>query len=169
MSTTNPNDQLDFNDGQKPALPGSLNVLTILTFVGSALLLIYALAMPKIMSFSKEMMDKATSSGQELSNKQMADMEKGRKGIELVLANMVPIIIVTVLGSILCILGAVMMRKLKKDGFWIYIGGELLPLIAGFILMGTAQFNGVLSVILGLGLPAVFIILYASQRKYLIY
>ena len=37
MSTTNPNDLLEFNDGQKPTLPGSLNVLTILTFIGCAL------------------------------------------------------------------------------------------------------------------------------------
>ena len=169
MSTINQtNDLLEFNDGQKPALPGSLNVLTVLTFIGSSLLLLYALALPKLMSFFKGMMDKAATSGQELSNKQIADMEKGRKGIELVLANMVPIVIVTILGSILCIVGAVMMRKLKKDGFWIYIGGELLPLIAGFVLMGTAQFNGVFSIILGVGLPIAFIILYASQRKYLI-
>jgi hypothetical protein len=37
MSITDPNDLLEFNDAQKPALPGSLNVLTILTFIGCAL------------------------------------------------------------------------------------------------------------------------------------
>lgn len=168
MSTTNPNDLLDFNDGQKPALPSSLNVLTILTFIGSGILLIYALALPKLMSFSKSMMDKAVTSGQEMSNKQMEDIEKGRKGVELVMNNMVPIIIMAVVGAVLCIWGAIMMRKLKKDGFWIYACGELLPLIAGFVLMGTAQFNGVLSIVMGVGLPVLFVILYAIQRKHLV-
>jgi hypothetical protein len=168
MSTNKPNDLLEFNDGQKPTLPGSLNVLTILTFIGSSLFLIYALALPKLMSFFKSMMDKAATSGQEMSSKQMQDIEKGRKGMELVMNNMVPLVIITIVGALLCIYGAVMMRKLKKDGFWIYLCGELLPVIAGFILMGTAQFSGVMSVILGLGLPIVFVILYSVQRKYLI-
>jgi hypothetical protein len=75
--------------------------------------------------------------------------------------------IVGIIAAVLCIVGAIMMRKFKKDGFWIYAGGEILPLIAGFILMGTAQYTGVTSVIAGVGLPLLFIILYLMQRKYL--
>jgi hypothetical protein len=60
------------------------------------------------------------------------------------------------------------MRKLKKDGFWIYTAGEILPLIGNFILLGTAQYTGVGSVIIGVAIPLVFIILYAMQRKYLV-
>ena len=98
-------------------------------------------------------MDKAATSGQELSSKQLEDMDKGRQAIELAQANIVPSIIVGVLGAVLCIVAAIMMRKLKKDGYWIYVAGELLPLITTFILMGTSQFTGVFSAIIAVGLP----------------
>lgn len=161
-------DNLNFADESKPAIPSMLNVLTILTFIGSGIAAIYLLFLPKIMSFFKGIMDKAVSSGQELSAKQMDDIEKGRKATDLAIANMAPIVITGIIATALCIAGAVMMRKLKKDGFWIYLGGELLPLIAGFVLMGTQQYTGVMSIVLGVGLPVAFIILYASQRKYLV-
>lgn len=161
-------DNLNFADESKPAIPSMLNVLTILTFIGSGIAAIYLLFLPKIMSFFKGIMDKAVSSGQELSAKQMEDIEKGRRSTELAIANMTPIIITGLIATGLCIAGAIMMRKLKKDGFWIYLGGELLPLIAGFVLMGTQQYTGVMSIVLGVGLPVAFIILYASQRKYLV-
>lgn len=161
-------DNLSFADQEKPVLPPMLNVLTILTFIGSGLLLVYAAVMPKLMSFSKAMMDKAAASGQEFSAKQLADMEQARRATDLVMANMLPLILISLVGAILCIAGAMMMRKLKKDGYWVYVGGELMPVLAGFIIMGTAQYTGALSVILGLGLPITFVILYALQRKYLV-
>lgn len=153
---------------EKPVLPTGLNVLTILTFIGSGLGIIFSVAYPLIINFSKSMMDKATASGQEMSSKQLADIEKSRHAMGLVQANMTPIIITGVIGCVLCIAGAVMMRKLKKDGYWLYVAGELLPLIAGFVLMGTAQFTGVTSYIFALGLPLVFIVLYTLQRKYIV-
>ena len=113
-------------------------------------------------------MDKAATSGQELTSKQLEDMDKGRQAIELAQANMIPSIIVGVLGAVLCIVAAVMMRKLKKDGYWIYIAGELLPLITAFILMGTRQFTGITSIIFAVGIPVLFIVLYTLQKKNLV-
>jgi len=123
--------------------------------------------MPWYINFSKKMMDAATSSGKELSPKDLEKIEEGRKAIGLIEANLVPVLVVGIIGSIACIVGAIWMRKLKKDGFYVYVAGEILPLIAGFILMGTAQFTGVVSVIMGVGIPVVFIILYAMHLKYL--
>ncbi len=161
-------DQSNFSELDKPTLSSSLNVLTILTFIGSGISIIFSLASPAILKFSKSFMDKAATSGQELSSKQLEDMDKGRQAIELAQANMVPSIIVGVLGAVLCIVAAVMMRKLKKDGYWIYIAGELLPLITAFILMGTRQFTGITSVILAVCIPVLFIILYTLQKKNLV-
>ena len=161
-------DQSNLSELDKPTLSSSLNVLTILTFIGSGISIIFSLASPAILKFSKSFMDKAATSGQELSSKQIEDMDKGRQAIELAQANMVPSIIVGVLGAVLCIVAAVMMRKLKKDGYWIYIAGELLPLITAFILMGTRQFTGITSVILAVCIPVLFIILYTLQKKNLV-
>ena len=168
MSTTNPNDLLEFNDGQKPTLPGSLNVLTILTFIWCALSLLLIIATPAINKFFLGFMDKALTSGSELSAKELADIEKGKAAILLSQANMMPLIIVGLIGVVLCFVGALWMRKLKKDGFWLYTAGELLPVITSFILMGTAHLTGVLAILIGVGLPVVFVVLYAMQRKYLI-
>ena len=75
---------------------------------------------------------------------------------------------ISIVGIVLCVVGAVWMRKLKKDGFWIYTAGEILPLIGSFILLGTKQYTGVTSIIFGVGIPVLFIVLYARQRKYLV-
>ena len=162
------NDVLSSNDFTTAKLPSSLNVLTILTFIGCALGLIFTLGTSAINKWLLGFMDKATNSGQEISSKDLAEIEKGRHAIELVQANLVPIMIVGVISVILCFTGALWMRKLKKDGFWIYLVGEVLPVISGFILIGTAQYTGVMSYVFGIGLPALFIILYAMQRKYLV-
>jgi hypothetical protein len=166
MSETNPNTEVNFNNFPEE-IPSGIKVLTILTFIGSGIAIVFTLITPWIIKFSLSMMDKAMASGQELSTKQLDDMEKARKAMDLLHANLVPVITVGIIGAILCIIGAVMMRKLKKDGFWIYIGGELLPLIAGLILMGTAQFTGVFSVIVGVGVPVLFVVLYGLQLKYM--
>lgn len=161
-------DQLTFNDQTKPAVPSTLNVLTILTFIGSGLSILFSVIYPFLMKFLKGFMDKAATSGQELTAKQLEDMEKGRKAMELAEANMIPIVIVGLIGAVLCIVGAVMMRKLKKDGLWIYTAGELLPVIVSFLLMGTQQFTGVMSIILSAVIPLVFVGLYFSQKKELV-
>ncbi|MEJ7611577.1 MAG: hypothetical protein WKF88_10410 [Ferruginibacter sp.] len=161
------NDNLNENDYQKPILPSGLNVLTILTFIGCAIGAIFTLITPWIMNFSIKMMDKAAASGDELSAKQATEMEKSRQAIELTQSNMLPLLLIGALGIILCFVGALMMRKLKKDGFWIYVGGQVLPLAGNFALMGMAQFTSVWSYVMFI-IPIVFIILYAGQRKYLV-
>ena len=157
-----------FSEDGKPILPSGINILTILTFIGCGIGLLFALLTPVINKFFLGMMDKARSSGTELTAKQLDDMEKGKAVIELTQANMVPLIIIGIVGIALCLAGAIMMRKLKKDGFWIYCGGEILPVIGNFIILGTAQFTGVFSILIGVGIPVLFVILYAMQRKYLV-
>ena len=168
ISTSTTADVLEFNEDGKTNIPSSLNTLTILTFIGSGLGLVFIFLMPFINKFLLGMMDKAQTSGRDLSAKELNDIEKGRALIELTQSNMVPIIIIGIVSIALCITGAIWMRKLKKDGFWIYTAGELLPVIANFILLGLAQFTGVTSVIFGVGLPLLFIVLYALQLKYLV-
>jgi ABC-type phosphate transport system permease subunit len=161
-------DVLAFNDQGKAKLPSGLNVLTILTFIGCSVFGLFTLLMPVFYKFLLGVMDKAASSGKEFTAKELAEMEKGRAAIELVTNNMVPTMIIGLIGITLCFIGALWMRKYKKDGYWMYVAGELAPLIAGFFVLGTKQYTSIWSYIIGIGIPVLFVILYSTQRKYLI-
>lgn len=168
MSQDTTSDVLNFDEQTKPKLPQALNVLTILTFIGCAIFGILTLLMPMINKFMLGFMDKAASKSDELSEKDLADIEKGRAAIELSQQNMIPLITIGMIGIILCFVGALWMRKLKKDGYWMYVAGQVLPLAGGLFIMGTKQYTGIGSVIISIGVPLVFIILYTMQRKHLV-
>jgi len=102
-----------------------------------------------------------------LTPKQIEDMRKGNEMYDLILKNANITIPVTIVCAIASIVAAVMMRKRKKDGLTIYIAAEILPVVVSIILLGSAQFNGVMSYVLGLGLPLLFITLYVMQKKHL--
>lgn len=167
MTETTFTDTEQLSEFQAKGLPGSLNVLTILTFIGCGLGAIFTLATPWIMKFSLGMMNKAAESGTDLTPKQVSDMETSRKAIELTQSNLIPLLLIGAAGLVLCFIGALMMRKLKKDGFWIYVAGQVLPIAGNLAIMGMAQFTGATSYIMFL-IPVVFIILYSRQRKYLV-
>lgn len=166
-TTLSPN-QVDFSREEKPQLPSAINILTILTFVGCGIGFILILFMPMLNKFFLGMMEKAASSGEDIPASKLAEMQEGRALIELTQANMMPIMAIGLIGIALCTWGAIWMRKLKKDGYWIYVGGEILPLIGNFILLGTAQFTGVVSIIMAVGIPLLFVALYSMQRKFLV-
>jgi hypothetical protein len=51
------------------------------------------------------------------------------------------------------------MRDLQKQGFYFYVAGQLIPIIASFAF-GAGGFT-----VLGMIIPLVFIILYVTQLK----
>lgn len=168
MNDVNIPDQLEDFAEQKDRLK-TLRTLTVLTFIGCGIAYIFILAMPAINDWTLDMLNKAASSGKELSDKQLADIDKSKAAILLSKSKAVPLTVISLVATTMCLFGAIWMRKLKKDGFWIYAVGEILPLLAGFFLMGTAQFNGAVSIVIAVAIPVVFVILYAMQRKHLIY
>lgn len=165
MTETNP---IELNSDGKQIIPSGIKTLTILTFIGSGLSLVIVGLTPFINKLFLGFMEKARTSGAELTAKQIEDMEKGQAVMELTAANMIPLMVIGFVSIVLCVVGAIGMRKLKKDGFWIYVGGEILPVVGNFILLGSDQFTGVTSVILSVALPLVFIALYFRQMKYLV-
>ena len=158
-------DSLNATEFDKPKLPTGLNVLTILTFIGCGIFMLFSLATPWLLKFSKGMMDKAVQSG-ELTPEKLQKIQEGRAQIELSEVNMIPLMIIGIVGIVLCFVGALMMRKLKKDGYWIYVAGEILPLVATVFIMGTSQYKEPTSLIM-LIFPIAFVILYTMQRKHL--
>ena len=80
-------------------------------------------------------------------------------------ANKIPIVILNMLGYALCLIGAIQMRGRKKQGYSLWLIGEILPLASSFIFIGAVLFSGWKMAFLAF--PLLFIILYTVQRKHL--
>ncbi len=163
-------EQQDFlSEMDQNKLPSGLNILTILTFIGSGFVILFSAITPWVIKLMKGFMEKAMTgdAAANLTPKQIEDMRKGNEMYDLILKNANITIPVTIVCAIASIVAAVMMRKRKKDGLTVYIAAEILPLIVSIILMGTAQFTGVMSYVIAIGLPLIFIVLYIMQKKHL--
>lgn len=81
--------------------------------------------------------------------------------------NKMIVLLVTLIGLALCFYGAMQMRNLKKQGFLIYAVGELLVPLALLVILGAGSMGFMM--ILGLIVPVVMVIVYATQREHLIH
>lgn len=159
---------MNFSQEDKPALSSGLNVLTILTFIGCGIVLLssiwtFSTADKSYDSIVKaqENMASAPAWVKGMMGPDMVEMAK--KGKE----NKLPILLLNLVGAGLCLYGALEMRKLKKQGFILWLAGEVVPIISGFLFVGIGIFKGFSLIILLV--PLLFIILYAVQRKNLLY
>lgn len=162
------NDQTNTFNRDKPILPSGLNVLTILTFIGCALGLFGGIYSFTSAEKNYNTLEELQASGKMdempgfMKNFAGPDaLEMARKSLE----NKLPILILTLVGVALCFYGALQMRKLKKQGFYTYVIGQVAPILGATIFMGAAMFKG--WAMLGFGIPILFIILYATQLKHL--
>ena len=148
-------------------LPSMLNVLTILTFISNGLGFITAFY--SYFSAASNY-DKVVQAQDKMD--QMPDFVKNMMGPDPVgnarrmLDNRLPIMLLTLVGCLLCFYGAWQMRKLKKTGFTIYIVGDVVPFISLFIFIGASALTGFTG-IFTLIIVVVFVILYATQLKYM--
>ena len=149
---------------------GNIKTLTILTFIGSSLGLIFG-----VLAYAKSAENLAKM--QDLINgpdfDKLPDYLKkmySQNTIDFMNkmdVNKLPILILNFIGCGLCIYGAIEMRKLKMSGFYTYLMGSLLPFIGMFLFMGTSYLKGGYNVYISLGVTALFITLYGFQTKYL--
>ena len=102
--------------------------------------------------------DKLPSMLRSMYNEDM--LEVTRKSYE----NRLPILIIYLISTALCLYGAIKMRQLKSDGFIAWLIGEVLPYLGSLLFIGSPFFKG-FSVWFGIIITLVFIGLYASQRK----
>ena len=158
-------DLLNFPEEKK--LPDMLNVLTILTFVGCGLGIVFSLygfaTAPANYQKMVQMQDKMDEMPGFVKNM----MGKDPVGTSLkLLDNRTPLLLLSLVGCGLCLYGALQMRKLKKGGFPIYILGDIVPLIGSVIFIGTSTLGG-FSGMFGIAIVIIFILLYASQLKYM--
>lgn len=163
MNQENTADVLHHEEPKK--LPTGLNVLTILTFIGCAWDLYNTLS--NFFSGRKgiEEIEKA--------EEQLADAPAWAKSFagpevkEMMTQaydNRVALVAIGLVAVALCIYGAIQMRKLKKEGYTLWLIGEVLPYIGTAILI-PAFFKTMFAYFAII--PIIFIILYTIQRKHL--
>jgi hypothetical protein len=165
-------DMLNLEQADMKKLPQGLNVLTILTYIGSALAAIGALYSYFTISASYKLMEGLTSTSDGLGgseNKALQSVMSQSVGlIKKQYDNRMMIMIFGLAGAALCFYGAMQMRNLKKQGYLIYVAGELLPILSFAIFVGFGSLFGGIAMMFGTLIAAVFIILYTLQRKYLV-
>lgn len=166
-------DSLNINEFDKPKLPTALNVLTILTFIGCALQLLGV-----VFGYvgAKKNLDEKDKILEQLNSGNMPGwaksfMPEAAKYEEMVTKsydNRMPILLLGLVAVALCFYGALQMRKLKKQGFLLYIIGQLLPFITTALFIGMFMFSGI-GFTIGSAISVLFILLYMTQRKHLVY
>ncbi|RYF88467.1 MAG: hypothetical protein EOO03_08355, partial [Chitinophagaceae bacterium] len=111
-------DALNASDFNKPALPTGLNVLTILTFIGSGIQLLGVLFGFLNARKSYEEKDKALAQMNSAEvpgffKSMMPNPENFEAMVTKSFENRFPILILGLVATVLCIYGAMQMRKLK--------------------------------------------------------
>jgi high-affinity nickel permease len=168
METSNPHtDHTDLFTEQPKPLSGTLNVLTILTFIGCGLAYLGTLYnLYKAGSYETDranlesQLDKIGEDG--FAGKMLkSSLEIMDKSYDYRYILFISGLIFTTF----CLIGAMKMRKQKKSGLPLYIIGELGPVALTGILIGFSS----IMMIIGAVIALIFVFLYVSQRKNLIY
>lgn len=150
---------IDYNQAQSPQeeRPTLLTVLCILTFIGSGLTILSSLMNLIITpSTNVEELESAVDQLEEgsfLHSFMASSMESMEYIFEFSVAGL--------LGSALCLFGAIKMWNLSKQGFYIYSVGAVISPVMILALMGGIM--GISSIIF----PAIMIGLYAINLKYM--
>ena len=126
-------------------LPQMLNVLTILTYIACGVGALFSILGVLGVGFLSSIMGKS---------KELTEVSD-KAGFGSIWVGL----IIGLVGIALCFYGAMKMRKLQKQGFFIYVAGQLMPIIYTFVTVGVGF--GLIGVII----PIVFIVLYATQLK----
>jgi hypothetical protein len=71
----------------------------------------------------------------------------------------------SIFANILTLAGAFLMFRLNKTGFWLYLAGTIVSIIAPMVIYGTSNLLSLgMSVIFGI-IGVVFVVLYALNLK----
>lgn len=144
--------------------PQFLTVLCILTFIGCGVAIIGAvmgymasLAAGAMIGMAGDM------GGADMST--MPGMDDAMSAANAMVQYAGVILAVSLLGAVLCLVGAIMMWKQKKTGFYLYVVGELVPPIISMVLVGMAGMGAM--GLLGFILPIAFIVMYGMNLKHM--
>ena len=161
-----------YDEGREPR-PTFLTVLCILTFIGSG----WGIIGGGVQYFTAEKQVQEISRAREEAKKEFKDHESspGAKMAERMIkmsAAVTPAMLkkgalVNIFAAIACIMGAVLMWKQKRNGFFLYLGGILSGVIAPFMLFGMNNILAVGSSVLQGFVGVAFLIMYAVNLKHM--
>ncbi len=105
---------------------------------------------------------------QDFTEEQEAEMDKMMVGMKekFNASNIKTSSVLTLISALLLILGGIWMWDLKKKGFWVYIAGNAIGIIAPAIIFGGIV--GTSIAVMSAILAAIFIGLYATNLKSLV-
>jgi hypothetical protein len=163
-------DALNLEDKDMKKLPQMLNVLTILTYIGCALGAISAIWNYISASAAYKLYEAAGGLNSiKTENKALDSMLSGaNEMVKKAYDNRLMILLFALVGIALCFYGAMQMRNLKKQGYLIYVVGELIPILSFAIFIGFGGLFGGIAMMFSTLFALLFIILYTTQRKYLV-
>jgi hypothetical protein len=166
----NPPQATDLFQDQKPQGYGMLKVLTTLTFIGCAIAYIFLILDIASWDDYKRQLVEAQETEARLADSEVASriMQGSVEMIQRSHEHRYVLAATGFLFTTLCVMGAVRMRRQRKSGYLFYVIGELSPLVVSAVLLGFGFLGGIVMAV-SVVFAFLFVILYATQRKYLVY
>lgn len=158
-----------------PVRPKSLTILCYLTIFASLYMILTSfegIAAPQELAKRMEEVlveyDKMVSTAN-ADPKTTEAFDKAMSGISLAItsSNMRDYSIFTLIFNVLTLLGAWMMLRLKKNGFRLYLLGNLIAVASSALVFGIDNWLGLAYTFYHSVSGAVFILLYALKMKYM--
>ena len=164
---------LDEFDIQPPQRPTFLKVLCILTFIGSS----YAIITSTYTYFNaKEIANEVVKAKSEI-NQDVQNKRKNKPQNDAFASKMVKNMSVmanpdnlrrsslgSIIASVFCLIGAILMWRLNRKGFYLYVLGTIIGIIVPFYVFGN-NFLTALSVGISALIGILFVIFYAMNLK----
>lgn len=158
-----------------PVRPTFLTVLCILTFIGSGWSILNNISTYRqadtAASVVSAALDTATSQielqgadepGAEIANKMLAGARELSDPVKIKKNALFGL-----MAAVITLGGAFLMFQLNKKGFWLYVFGTGITVVAPFLVFGMANFIGVLMGAVSGFIGIVFCVLYAMNLKHM--
>jgi len=154
--------------------PDFLTVICILTFIGSGFGIINSLInylnADVLTEMGQQAIDQtkakvdAESSGE---GKKLADEMMSGASAMMDKKKMKQNYLLAVLSNIMTLAGALLMFKLRKTGYWLYVAGIVVFVATPILIFGTSNLLNIGITLLFGAIGIIFIILYSLQLKHL--
>jgi len=159
-----------------PVRPRFLTFLCYLTLFASSYMMLSAIAGLSNPEELTKTLNKSMESWETVFGQAMDADPKGKEQFEAAMeeiafantrSNMRDNSFFSLVSNLLTLIGAVLMLRLKKNGFRLYVLGCLIGIIAPLIVFGSGNFLGISYAMLSGFSSALFILLYALKLKYM--
>ena len=159
-----------------PLRPRFLTILCYLTLFASSYMMLSAVAglsdpeeLTKTLNKSMQNWDMVFSQAMDADPKGKEQFEKAMEDISFAntRSNMRDNSFFSLVSNLLTLIGAVLMLRLKKNGFRLYVLGCIIGVVAPIIVFGSGNFLGLSYAMLSGFSSVLFILLYGFKLKYM--